>query len=286
MTSIDIIKIAVLVLFALCMSFVFAYSIVQLNLVINYLKSKKNIKPVTPPINELPFVTVQLPVYNELYVVERLIDKICEFDYPLDKLEIQVLDDSNDETVELIEHKVNYYRNKGFDIQHIRRKERVGYKAGALKYGTSICKGEFIAIFDADFLPKSDFLLKTVPHFNQKNIGVVQTRWGFTNSNYSALTSLQSFGLNAHFSIEQVGRNYNHHFINFNGTAGVWRKKCIIDAGGWESDTLTEDLDLSYRAQLKGWTFLYLEDVISPSELPVEMNALKQQQLIFLHLFF
>ncbi len=274
----DVVNIAVLIIFGLSMGFIFMYSLIQLNLIINYVKSKKKPLNSNLKLENYPIVTVQLPIYNELYVVERLIDKICEFDYPKDKLEIQILDDSTDETVEIIAKKVNYYQSLGFDIRHIQRPKRVGYKAGALKYGTQFCKGEFIAIFDADFLPKSDFLQKTVPYFNQKNVGVVQTRWGFTNANYSALTCLQSFGLDAHFSIEQVGRNYSNHFINFNGTAGVWRKECIADAGGWESDTLTEDLDLSYRAQLKGWKFLYLESVESPSELPVEMNALKQQQ--------
>ena len=275
---IDIVNISVLVVFGICMAFIFSYSLIQLNLIINYLKSKKQPKKEETKLNDLPLVTVQLPIYNELYVVERLIDKICEFDYPKDKLEIQILDDSDDETVDIIKQKVKFYKNLDFDINHIRRTDRKGYKAGALKYGTSLCKGEFIAIFDADFLPQSDFLFKTLPYFNLKHVGVVQTRWGFINSNYSTLTALQSFALDAHFTIEQVGRNYSNHFINFNGTAGVWRKACIEDAGGWEADTLTEDLDLSYRAQLKGWRFIYLEDVVTPSELPIEMNALKQQQ--------
>jgi len=269
---------AILIIFALSMAFIFSYSLIQLNLVINYIKSKKRKKITTPELIEFPIVTIQLPVYNELYVIERLIDKVCEFDYPKDKLEIQLLDDSNDETVGIIKKKIEHYKSLGFDIHHIQRENRVGYKAGALKYGTEFCKGEFIAIFDSDFVPETDFLLNTIPYFNNKKIGVVQSKWGFTNSEYSYLTNLQAFGLNAHFSVEQVGRGYNDHFINFNGTAGVWRKSCISDAGGWESDTLTEDLDLSYRAQLKGWKFLYLEDVVSPSELPVEINALKAQQ--------
>jgi len=230
-----------------------------------------------PPSN-WPVVTVQLPVYNELYVIEGLIDLVCEFDYPKDKLEIQVLDDSNDQTVDLISAKVKHYAALGIDIKHIQRPERIGYKAGALKYGTEICKGEFIAIFDSDFKPPKNFLKNTIPHFSNQNIGVVQSKWGYTNPNYSLLTQLQAFGLNAHFSIEQVGRNVKNHFINFNGTAGVWRKECICDAGGWESDTLTEDLDLSYRAQLKNWKFTYLEDIVSPSELPIEINSLKAQQ--------
>lgn len=226
----------------------------------------------------LPLVTVQLPLYNEFYVVERLIDCICAFDYPKEKLEIQVLDDSDDESFEIAARIVHFYQLQGIDIQHIRRPERIGYKAGALAYGTERCRGEFIAIFDADFLPEPDFLRKTVPHFQDENIGVVQSRWEYTNADYSFLTKVQAFGLNAHFSIEQVGRNAGDHFINFNGTAGIWRKACIADAGGWQSDTITEDLDLSYRAQLKGWKFQYLEELGSPSELPVEMNALKAQQ--------
>ena len=260
------------------MAFIFLYSLVQFNLVLNYKNSQKRQKKQPDHPAEWPVVTVQLPVYNEYYVIEELIDAVCNFDYPIDKMEIQVLDDSTDETVGIIREKVNYYQKLGFDIKHVQRENRVGYKAGALKYGTEICKGEFIAIFDADFKPKTSFLKDTIPHFENESTGVVQTKWGYTNSNYSTLTQLQEFGLNAHFSIEQVGRNYNHHFINFNGTAGVWRKACIIDAGGWEADTLTEDLDLSYRAQLKNWHFEYLEDVISPSELPVEINALKAQQ--------
>lgn len=249
-------------------------------MIVNYLRSKrkKKIAPTLPEKEDLPMVTIQLPLYNELYVVERLIDCICQFDYPKEKMEIQVLDDSDDESFEIAARKVHYYQLQGFDIKHIKRPQRVGYKAGALAYGTDICKGEFIAIFDADFLPEADFLKKTIPHFEDDNIGVVQSKWEYTNSDYSFLTRSQAFGLNAHFTVEQVGRNAGGHFINFNGTAGVWRKACIYDAGGWQSDTITEDLDLSYRAQLKGWKFKYLEELGSPSELPVEINALKAQQ--------
>lgn len=276
-----IMNLAILIIFATCMTFIFVYSLVQLSLIINYIKAKRNSNSKTASklnSNDLPVVTVQLPVYNELYVVERLIECVCNFDYPKDKLEIQVLDDSTDESVEVIANKVKVYELEGFDIKQIRRPERTGYKAGALKYGTEICKGEFIAIFDADFLPTPDFLKRALPHFSDESVGVVQTKWEYTNEEYSFLTKLQAFGLNAHFSIEQVGRNYGNHFINFNGTAGIWRKKCIEDAGGWQSDTLTEDLDLSYRAQLKNWNFVYLENLGSPSELPVEINALKSQQ--------
>ncbi|MEO9532069.1 MAG: cellulose synthase family protein [Crocinitomicaceae bacterium] len=262
------------------MGFIFVYSLVQLSLIFNYIRSKKkkghNTKNLTE--KELPIVTIQLPVYNELYVVERLIECVCQFDYPKDKLEIQVLDDSTDESVEIIAAKVKLHQLQGIDIQHVRRKKRTGFKAGALKYGTSICKGEFIAIFDADFLPNKDFLIQALPYFENNEIGVVQSKWEYTNEDYSFLTKVQAFGLNAHFTIEQVGRNFGDHFINFNGTAGIWRKSCIEDAGGWQSDTLTEDLDLSYRAQLNKWKFIYLEDLGSPSELPVEINALKAQQ--------
>ncbi len=253
------------------------YSFTQINLVVLYWKSKK-LSDETPVISDYPKVTVQLPVYNELYVIERLIDAVCEFDYPKDALEFQVLDDSTDETVNIIAAKVKEKTLEGIDIQHVRRPERIGYKAGALKYGNEIAKGEFIAIFDADFIPSPDFLEKTIPFFNDERIGVVQTRWGHINKDYSLLTKLQAFGLDAHFTIEQSGRSFGKHFINFNGTAGVWRLDCINDAGGWQADTLTEDLDLSYRAQEKGWKFKYLEEFESPAELPAAMSALKSQQ--------
>lgn len=272
----------ILFLYGITLFFIFLYSLIQLNLVWVYLRKSKNhaieIDEI-PSTNHFPFVTIQLPVFNELYVVERLLTCIVELDYPIDKLEIQVLDDSTDETTEIIQHKINELAFKGVDIQLIRRPIREGYKAGALKYGLEIAKGEFIAIFDADFLPSKDFLKKTIPHFEKHpKIGVVQTRWEHLNRKYSLLTKLQAFGLDAHFTVEQVARNIGDHFINFNGTAGVWRKDCILDAGNWEADTLTEDLDLSYRAQLKGWKFIFLENVGSPAELPVTMNALKSQQ--------
>ncbi len=273
-------KVAILILFALSICFIFIYSLIQLSLIFNYLRSKKRMEELPAPLSdeELPTVTIQLPLYNELYVVERLIDCICAVDYPKEKLEIQVLDDSDDESVEIAAQKVRYYQLKGIDIQHIQRPNRIGYKAGALAYGTKRCKGEFIAIFDADFLPDNDFLKRTIPYFKDKKVGVVQSKWAYMNADYSFLTRIQAFGLNAHFSVEQVGRNENQHFINFNGTAGVWRKTCIADAGGWQADTLTEDLDLSYRAQLKEWKFKFVESIESPSELPVEINALKAQQ--------
>ena len=273
-------EILLIILYAIPLLFVFTYSLIQLNLVYLYLKNKKEncqSNRISDTVYE-PVVTIQLPLYNEKYVVERLIDCITKIDYPKEKLEIQVLDDSTDESFDIAAKKVIEYKEKGFDIQHIKRSERNGFKAGALAYGLNICRGEYVAIFDADFMPFDTFLKDTIPHFVNDKIGVVQTKWEHLNLNYSLLTKLQAFGLDAHFSIEQVGRNQGNHFINFNGTAGVWRKKCIEDAGGWSSDTLTEDLDLSYRAQLKGWEFKYLENVQSPSELPVAMNALKNQQ--------
>ncbi|MBL4667828.1 MAG: glycosyltransferase family 2 protein [Flavobacteriales bacterium] len=272
-------ELILIVIYGLTLSFIFLYSLVQINLVINYLrKGGKEVDPNPILENELPFVTIQLPLYNELYVVERLIDSIAQFDYPKNKFEIQILDDSTDSTVDIVAKKVKEYKSLGFNIYQHRRANRTGYKAGALKEGVEIAKGEFIAIFDADFLPSPLFLKKTIPYFQNENIGVVQTKWEHLNKNYSLLTRLQAFGLDAHFTVEQTGRNVGNHFINFNGTAGIWRKSCIEDAGGWESDTLTEDLDLSYRAQLKGWKFQYLEKLGSPAELPAAMNALKTQQ--------
>lgn len=276
-------ELIVLVLYTGALSFIFIYSISQLHLVYLYRKAKRNnLLPKKKPVRqgyEYPIVTIQLPVYNELYVIERLIDAVAAFDWPKEKLEIQVLDDSDDETVQLIKARVDALIEQGFDIRHLQREERIGYKAGALKYGTEIAKGEFIAIFDADFVPTADFLKNTIPPFESApKIGVVQTRWGHLNREYSLLTRLQAFGLNTHFFVEQNGRSSAGHFLNFNGTAGVWRKTCIADAGGWKADTLTEDLDLSYRAQLKGWQIYYVSEAVAPAELPVDMSAIKSQQ--------
>ncbi|MEO0874172.1 MAG: glycosyltransferase, partial [Bacteroidota bacterium] len=220
-----------------------------------------------------PFVTVQLPIYNEMYVIERLIDAVAEFDYPKDRYEIHILDDSTDETLDIVAAKVAEYKAKGYNIEQVTREVRQGFKAGALRDGMEVAKGEFMAIFDADFVPKPDFLLRTLPFFEDKKVGVVQTRWEHINQNYSLLTRLQALQLNVHFTVEQVGRMNGEHMLQFNGTAGVWRRKTIEDAGGWEADTLTEDLDLSIRAQLKGYTIRFLENVGSPAELPAEMNS-------------
>ncbi len=251
----------VVCIYAGALFFIFLFSLGQLHLTWHYWRSKKSKTPV-PVLNIFPQVTIQLPVFNEKYVVERLIDSISKLDYPKDKMEIQVLDDSTDETIDLIVKKVEEFSALGFDIKQIRRKDREGFKAGALKYGMGLAKGEFLAVFDADFLPKKDFLKKTIAYFEDANIGVVQSRWGHVNQDYSILTRLQAFGLDAHFTIEQTGRSHAGSFINFNGTAGVWRKSCIADAGGWSADTLTEDLDLSYRAQLKGWKFKFLTNYV------------------------
>jgi cellulose synthase/poly-beta-1,6-N-acetylglucosamine synthase-like glycosyltransferase len=272
----------IVILYAISILLVFFYSLAQFNLLLNYLKSKKT-KDQSPQfdfsnLEEIPYVTIQLPVFNEKYVVSRLLTTIAQLDYPKEKLEIQVLDDSTDESVIDTAVLIQQIAATGIDIKQIKRTNRSGFKAGALKEGLVHAKGEFIAIFDADFVPRKDWLYRTIPYFKDPQIGVVQTRWGHLNRDYSLLTKIQAFALDAHFTLEQVGRNSKSHFINFNGTAGVWRKECILDAGNWESDTLTEDLDLSYRAQLKNWKFKYLEQVETPAELPAIISAARSQQ--------
>ncbi len=266
------------VLYGLALCFVLFHSISDAHLIYHYLRSfRKEKKPLNVE-GYYPFVTIQLPVYNEVYVAERLIDAVAAISYNPHKLEIQVLDDSTDETSALIERKVSALQQRHINIQHIRRARREGFKAGALKHGLNLAKGNFIAIFDADFLPLNDFLQKTIPYFKNEKVGMVQTKWGHINKEASLFTSLQAMALDGHFSIEQTGRNTAGYFINFNGTGGVWRKECILDSGNWQADTLTEDLDLSYRAQLKGWKFIYLENVTAPAELPPVMSAFKSQQ--------
>lgn len=273
----DLLIIAVYCFF---LTFILSYSISQFSLALVFIKRKgeREMPGAFAAMAPKPYVTIQLPLFNEKYVAERLIRSVVALEYPKDKLEIQLLDDSTDETVEVVRALVEELQGEGFLIEHIQRPNRVDYKAGALQYGLERCKGEFVAIFDADFLPDPKFLEYSLPHFEKAQVGVVQTRWAHINENYSLLTKLQSYALNAHFTVEQTGRNLNGHFINFNGTAGIWRKECIADAGGWQGDTLTEDLDLSYRAQLRKWKFVFLQDVESPAELPAEMNALKSQQ--------
>lgn len=271
-------------IYALALTFIAVYCFSQFFLWLDYRQAKRqsNTQPISLKkatlTDDLPFVTIQLPIFNEMYVVERLIDNIVNINYPKDKFQIHVLDDSTDETVEITRKKVAEYQVKGFDIEQITRTNRQGYKAGALKEATTQAKGDLIAIFDADFLPKPDFLLSTVPYFKNEKVGVVQTRWEHINKDYSLLTRLQAMQLDVHFTVEQNGRFVGNSLLQFNGTAGVWRKETIADAGGWEADTLTEDLDLSYRAQLKDWKIIYLEAVGSPAELPAEMNGLKSQQ--------
>ncbi len=278
-----------LALYSLALLYISWYCVMQLNLLYHYKRSGDKVLALASLTSfeesalheeeeEWPMVTVQLPMYNELYVVERLIDSIAAFDYPKDRFEIQILDDSTDETTRLAAKKAEEYRAQGFQIELIRRKNREGFKAGALQYGMQFAKGEFIAIFDADFLPRPDFLKRTIPYFKNPETGVVQTRWEHINEDYSFITQLQAMQLNVHFTVEQGGRQAGRFLLQFNGTAGVWRRKTIEDAGGWEADTLTEDLDLSIRAQLKGWKIVFLEEVGSPAELPAEMNGLKSQQ--------
>ena len=247
-------------------------------LVFTYKRKQPKRNTITPSFKRFPKVTVQLPVYNEYYVVERLIRAACELDYPKTKLEIQVLDDSTDDTLEISRSCVDSYQKQGFNIKLLHRKNREGFKSGALRYGLQHASGELIAIFDADFIPPRDFLRRTVSYFQDEKLGMVQTRWGHLNHDYSLLTKAQAIGLDGHFVMEQSARYYAGFFMNFNGTAGIWRKSCIEDAGNWADDTLTEDLDLSYRAQLRGWRFIFLKDVVCPAELPSDMGAVKAQQ--------
>jgi cellulose synthase/poly-beta-1,6-N-acetylglucosamine synthase-like glycosyltransferase len=226
----------------------------------------------------LPRVTVQLPIYNEMYVAERLIDAVCRLDYPRELLEIQVLDDSVDETTAIAERAVRRHAAAGIHITCLHRADRTGYKAGALEAGLHVAAGEYVAIFDADFIPSPDFLRRSIQFFTDPKVAMVQARWGHINQDYSLLTKIQSILLDGHFVLEHGSRSRAGLFFNFNGTAGIWRRSAIEDAGGWQHDTLTEDLDLSYRAQLRGWQFVFLQDLIAPAEVPVEMNAFKSQQ--------
>jgi cellulose synthase/poly-beta-1,6-N-acetylglucosamine synthase-like glycosyltransferase len=270
---------ALLIPYFIVMVILAGYGMHRYALVYMYYRNRKN--RTTEPaahFSELPRVTIQLPIYNEQFVIDRLVESICKLDYPRDKLDIQVLDDSTDETVEVARAVVERYAALGHPIVYIHRSNREGFKAGALQHGLETAKGELIAIFDADFVPPEDWLMSVVHHFTDTKIGMVQTRWTHLNRNYSFLTEVEAILLDGHFVLEHGGRSRSQVFFNFNGTAGMWRRQAIADAGGWQHDTLTEDTDLSYRAQLAGWKFKYLQDVECPAELPIEMTAFKTQQ--------
>jgi cellulose synthase/poly-beta-1,6-N-acetylglucosamine synthase-like glycosyltransferase len=270
---------ALLIPYFIVLTVLAAYGAHRYWMVYLYYKHKKN-KTTEPAghFDNLPRVTVQLPIFNEQYVVDRLLDAVCRLDYPQDRLDIQLLDDSTDETVEVARLLVDRYAALGHPVKYLHRDNREGFKAGALAEGLKTAKGEFVAIFDADFVPPPDFLLQCINHFTDPKVGMVQTRWTHINRNYSLLTQVEAILLDGHFVLEHSARSRSGVYFNFNGTAGMWRRSAIDEAGGWEHDTLTEDTDLSYRAQLKGWKFIYLQDVECPAELPVEMTAFKTQQ--------
>ena len=270
---------ALLIPYFVVMIILAGYGLHRYALVYMYYRNRKNRTTEAPAqFAELPRVTIQLPIYNEQYVIDRLVEAVCKIDYPKEKLDIQVLDDSTDETVKVAANVVQRYAALGHPITYIHRANREGFKAGALQHGMLTAKGDLIAIFDADFVPSEDWLMRVVHHFSDPKIGMVQTRWTHLNRDYSFLTEVEAILLDGHFVLEHGGRSRSRVFFNFNGTAGMWRRQAIADAGGWEHDTLTEDTDLSYRAQLKGWKFKYLQDVECPAELPIEMTAFKTQQ--------
>jgi cellulose synthase/poly-beta-1,6-N-acetylglucosamine synthase-like glycosyltransferase len=264
--------------YALCVLMLSIYGFNSLILTWVFLRHRGEAVPMASPPTKWPRVTVQLPIFNELHMVERLLAAAAALDYPRDRLQIQLLDDSTDETRTLAALTISRLKAAGVDAVHLARQERAGFKAGALAAGLQQATGELIAILDADFVPPSDFLRRVVPSFADPRVGCVQTRWGHMNRDYSVLTQTQALGMDGHFVVEQAARSHSGLFINFNGTAGVWRRTCIDDAGGWTADTLTEDLDLSYRAQLRGWRIAYLPDVIVPAELPAQVSAFKRQQ--------
>ncbi|MGC1479427.1 MAG: cellulose synthase family protein [Chthoniobacterales bacterium] len=255
-----------------------AYGLHRYSIIYLFLKHIR--RPIHPAseFEQLPSVTVQLPIFNEYYVVRRLIESVGKLDYPKELLQIQILDDSTDETRSVAKAETERLRSRGFDAIHVHRTDRTGYKAGALENGLDTATGEFVFILDADFVPQTDVLLKSIHHFTHPKVGMVQMRWGHLNRNHSLLTRIQALFLDGHLLLEQTARHRSGRFFNFNGTAGIWRRSAIADAGGWQHDTLTEDLDLSYRAQLKGWEFIFLPDVVIPAELPPDMNGFKTQQ--------
>ena len=271
-------QIATLVLYYIVLALLAMYGTHRALMVRLYYRHRRDVPRPAGKLSILPRVTVQLPIYNEVYVVERLIEAVAALDYPRELLEIQVLDDSSDETSDVARRVVARYRERGYDIVHRTREDRAGYKAGALQAGMEAASGEFLLIFDADFVPSSEILRESLPFFSDPRVGMVQARWEHLNRDYSLLTRIQSIFLDGHFVIEHTARNRSGRFFNFNGTAGIWRRRCLQEVGGWQSDTLTEDLDVSYRAQLAGWKFVYLKDLAAPGELPVDMNAFKSQQ--------
>ncbi len=271
-------EVAVITLYLMVLTILGIYGFHRAHLVYLFWRHRGNI--VTPPAEfpELPLVTIQLPMFNELYVAERLLESIALLDYPIDKLELQVLDDSIDETVDIVKKKVAELKARGFDIVHIHRTDRTGFKAGALEQGMKIAKGAYLMVFDADFVPTPSIVKKLIHHFTDPKVAMVQARWDHLNRDYSMLTRAQALMLDGHFVIEHIARNRSGRFFNFNGTAGIWRKTAIIDAGGWQHDTITEDMDLSFRAQIRGWKFIYVPDAVAPAEVPCEMNSFKGQQ--------
>ncbi len=274
----DVLRHAFMTVYLVVLVLIALYGFHRWMLVFLYYRHRKKIPKLKGHFDELPQVTVQLPMYNELYVARRVIEATCRIDYPKDKLQIQVIDDSTDDTVEICRKAVADARAKGFNIEYVHRTDRTGYKAGALAAAMPRVTGEFIAIFDADFLPEPDILYRTIHYFTDPMIGMVQSRWGHLNRDYSLLTQSQAILLDGHFAIEHVARNRSGRFMSFNGTAGLWRKECIDSAGGWHHDTLAEDLDLSYRAQMGGWKFLFLPELVNPAELPADIQGFKQQQ--------
>jgi cellulose synthase/poly-beta-1,6-N-acetylglucosamine synthase-like glycosyltransferase len=271
-------QVAVIALYLAVLTILGIYGFHRAHLV--YLFWRHRHREPTPPAEfaELPIVTIQLPMFNELYVVERLLDSVAEIDYPKDRLELQVLDDSTDETVDIVARKVEELKQRGFDVTHRRRADRTGFKAGALEQGMKDAKGDFLLVFDADFVPTKEIVKRLIHHFTDPKVAMVQARWDHLNRDYSMLTRAQSLMLDGHFVIEHIARNRSGRFFNFNGTAGIWRKTAIIDAGGWQHDTITEDMDLSFRAQIRGWRFVYVPDAVAPAEVPCEMNSFKGQQ--------
>ncbi|MCC6872871.1 MAG: glycosyltransferase family 2 protein [Sandaracinaceae bacterium] len=271
-------EVAVLVVYLLTLSILAVYGFHRGQLVYLYWKHRKRAPKPRTRFEELPLVTVQLPMFNEMYVAERLIESVAGLDYPKDKLEIQVLDDSTDETQQIARAKVEELVERGFRATYVHRTDRSGFKAGALENGVREASGDYLLVFDADFVPTPSLIKDLIHHFTEPTVGMVQARWGHLNRDYSMLTRVQSLMLDGHFVVEHIARNRSGRFFNFNGTAGMWRKATIVDAGGWQHDTLTEDMDLSFRAQLKGWRFVYVPDALAPAEIPCEMNSFKTQQ--------